>query len=256
MYNNSLVSIITPAYNCASTIAETIESVLNQTYEIWEMLVVDDCSTDTTSEVVMNYVQNDSRIKLIKLEKNSGSAFARNAGIARANGRYIAFLDSDDLWKPCKLEKQIQFMNANNYAFSFTGYETFSLSSDKKRRLFHVPHSIKYKQYLGSSIIGTLTVVMDRALMGDIRIVSGYLEDVLTWMHYLRKGWVAYGLDENLASYRVSAQSKSGNKIKNARRFFYCLKDAQKLPLYQCVYYEISYIFNAVKKRILGKIVE
>ncbi|MDO5115683.1 MAG: glycosyltransferase family 2 protein [Synergistaceae bacterium] len=256
MYDNSrLVSVITPAYNCASTIEDTIRSVLKQTYENWEMLIVDDCSVDDTSVVVEAYTKKDSRIKLIKLEKNSGSAHARNTAIKNAEGRYIAFLDSDDLWKPSKLEKQIAYMESNNFAFTFTAYETFHSALDLRRRVFHVPNSINYEQYLGNSIIGNLTVIMDRAHIKDVHIEKGDLEDVLTWMHYLKSGIIAHGLDENLASYRVAAQSKSGNKIKNAKRFFSCLREEQKLPLVKCIMCEFRYITNALRKRIFGEVV-
>lgn len=125
-----LVSIITPSYNTGRFIAETIESALAQTYGNWEMIIVDDCSTDDTDEVVAGYVKQDSRIRYIRNERNSGAALSRNRALREARGRWIAFLDSDDLWMPEKLERQIQFMEKNGYAFSYTKYEEISEDSE------------------------------------------------------------------------------------------------------------------------------
>lgn len=248
---NGLVSIITPAYNCEATIKETIESVIAQTYTNWEMIIVNDCSTDHTADVINKY--KDERIKLINLEKNSGTAIARNTAIGAARGRYIALLDSDDLWKPQKLEKQIKFMENNKYAFSFTAYDVFINPNDKVRRLFEVPFSIKYKEYLSNTIIGCLTVVVDRSQIPDFHMEKGYLEDILTWMYYLRRGIIAYGLNENLASYRIVPGSKSSNKIENSKRYFQCLRIQPGLSFFECIIHELGYALNALKKRILGK---
>lgn len=247
-----LVSVITAAYNCADTIAETIESVLAQTYNNWEMVIVNDASTDNTLDVVSAYTNIDERIRLISLKANSGAATARNKAIQNSKGRYIAVLDSDDLWKPKKLERQIAFMVQNGYAFTFTAYETFHDSSDKSRVVFKAPKSVTYKQYLKNTIIGNLTVVMDKDLIKDFHIQSGYLEDVLTWMYYLKKGHIAYGLNENLASYRVALGSKSGNKLKNAKRYYNCLQE-QNLSFLERVFDEVCYLFHAAKKRVFGR---
>ena len=120
------VSVITPMYNCEKFISETIESVLNQTYTNWEMIIIDDCSTDKSKQIVKQYIERDKRIRLIALNENSGAAVARNKGIEVSSGRFIAFLDGDDLWEPNKLEKQIQFMTEKNIGFSFTSYEVIS----------------------------------------------------------------------------------------------------------------------------------
>lgn len=253
---NDLVSVITPAYNCSTVISETIESVIAQTYNNWEMIIVDDCSKDNTIEIVKEYCQKDERIKLVKMKKNQGSAEARNKGIEVSQGKYIALLDSDDLWKPNKLENQISFMKENGYALTFTAYEVFRNSDDKKRRLFEVPSAIKYKQYLSNTIIGCLTVVVDKEQIPDFHMEKGYLEDILTWMYYLRNGVTAYGLNENLASYRVIPGSKSSNKIENAKHYFHCLRIQPNLPFISCVFHEIGYAIRALKKRVFGKIIE
>lgn len=251
--NQPLVSIITAAYNCETTIEETIESVIAQTYENWELLIVNDCSNDRTAEIVMRYEDCEPRIKLFNLSKNGGAAKARNVAVDNAQGRFIAILDSDDLWKPHKLENQIHFMIENDYGFTFTSYETFKNSVEKNRPIYEVPKKITYKQYLRNTIIGNLTVIIDKDKIPDFRIINGHLEDVLTWMFFLHKGHDAYGLNENLASYRVATSSKSGNKFKNAQRYFECLQ-IQPISLPERYLYEICYIYNAVKKRVVGKI--
>jgi teichuronic acid biosynthesis glycosyltransferase TuaG len=250
---NHLVSIITPAYNCSATIEETINSVLQQSYSNWEMIIVDDCSSDNTVDIVSAYVRKDERIKLIRMEQNSGSAATRNTAIQRAKGQFIALLDSDDLWKPKKIESQLNFMVQNGYAFSFTAYDVFRISSDKHRRIFEVPEKINYKQYLRNSIIGCLTVMVNKEKIPDFHMENGYLEDVLTWMFYLRKGIVAYGLNENLASYRLSGNSKSARKIKNAQRHYQCLKQQEGLSFFSRLFCQVGYAVMASKKRLFSK---
>ena len=250
---NSLVSVITPAYNCAKTIEDTIRSVQKQTYTDWEMLIVDDCSKDNTVEIVKAYAEKDDRIKLICLNKNSGSAVARNTAINHAKGKYIALLDSDDLWKAEKLEKQLAFMQNNQYAFTFTAYDVFRNLSDTGRRIFAAPKKINYIQYLQNSIIGCLTVMVDKEQIPDFHMESGYLEDVLTWMFYLEKGVIAYGLNENLASYRLSSGSKSAKKFKNAQRYYQCLKQQKKIGLVLRLWCQAGYLYHASKKRLFSK---
>lgn len=248
--SNHLVSVITPAYNCAEYIEECIESVLNQTYQNWEMLIVNDKSTDHTQSIVESYVKKDPRIKLFNQEKNAGVAAARNKALELSQGRFVAFLDSDDAWKPNKLERQLEFMFENNYGFTFTSYEIMSVKPLDKKKIFRVPAKINYNQYLRNTIIGNLTVIMDKELLGEIRVEVGYLEDVLTWMKYLRQGHIAYGLDENLAMYRVAENSVSSNKFKNAKRYFWCLREKQKLSLIKSIFCQMGYMFNATKKRL------
>lgn len=249
--SNNLVSVITPAYNCAEYIDECIESVLNQTYQNWEMLIVNDKSTDNTQSIVESYAKKDHRIKLFNQEKNAGAAAARNKALELSQGRFVAFLDSDDAWKPNKLERQLEFMIENKYGFTFTSYEIMSVKTLDKKKIFRVPEKINYNQYLMNTIIGNLTVIMDKELLGEIRVEVGYLEDVLTWMKYLRQGHIAYGLDENLAMYRVAENSVSSNKFKNAKRYFWCLREKQKLSLIKSIFFQIGYMFNATKKRLL-----
>ncbi len=250
--NEYLVSVITPAYNCGKTVAETIESVQAQTWTNWEMIIVDDCSRDNTAEVVRSYAEADDRIRYVCLESNQGSAAARNKAISLAKGDYIALLDSDDLWKPNKLERQIPYMAENGYALTYTSYDVFTDPGAKRRKLYPAVAEVDYKCYLRNTIIGCLTVVVDAAQIPDFHMEKGYLEDVLTWMYYLRQGFVAYGLQENLASYRIVPGSKSNNKWENAKRYYGCLKAQPGLNGIQRIWNQMGYVYHALKKRFFG----
>jgi teichuronic acid biosynthesis glycosyltransferase TuaG len=249
--SRNLVSVITPAYNCEQFIGEAINSVLNQTYKNWEMIIVNDKSTDNTRTIVEEYTKRDKRIKLFNQPTNQGAASARNKAIEISQGRFIAFLDSDDAWKPEKLQRQVKFMLDNNYGFTFTSYEIMGKKQDSNNRIFHAVERITYEQYLKNTIIGCSSVILDKEILGNIKVESGYLEDVLTWMKYLKQGYIAYGITENLGSYRVVEQSVSSNKFKNAKRYFWCLRSKQNLSLIMSLYCQFWYMFNAIKKRVL-----
>lgn len=248
---NDLVSIIMPAYNCENLINHSIDSVINQTYDNWELIIVDDYSKDKTFEVISKYSEKDSRIKVFRQLKNNGVSAARNVALTEARGRFIAFLDSDDIWKKNKLQLQIEFMIKNNYSFSFTSYELIHESGEKLNKIFEVPTSIKYREYLKNTIIGCLTVMLDRKRIGEINIPNTPLEDVVTWMTLLRKGTVAYGLNSVLAEYRITSGSVSRDKIANAKKYYSILRNNQKLSLLDSLYCHFFYILNAIKKRIL-----
>jgi teichuronic acid biosynthesis glycosyltransferase TuaG len=246
---NYLVSIITPAYNCSDYISQTIESVLAQTYTNWELLIVNDKSTDNTEDIINEYLTKDNRIRLINHEMNSGPAVARNTALEEARGRFIAFLDSDDVWKKEKLEKQIGYMLKNNYGFTFTAYEFMKLSNSDTTRIIEVPTSIDYKQNLKNTIIGCLTVIIDREIIGDFRMpLIRIAQDHSTWLLILKKGHYAYGLNESLAEYRRSPGSLSGNKIKALKGEWENYRDVIKIPLIKRCYYFSWYVFNAIKK--------
>ena len=251
-YIDDLVSIITPAYNAAEYIAETIESVLEQTYPKWEMLIVNDCSKDNTAEIVQSYAVKDKRIKLINLKQNSGAAAARNTAIQNAKGRYIAFLDSDDLWKKEKLQKQIEFIQKNVYAFTFTEYQYLKLNPDEKLRIIKVPKSLTYEQSLKNTIIGCLTVIVDRKQTGNFQmplVRAG--QDHLTWWLLMKRGFKAYGLQENLAEYRRVEGSISHNRFKAIKRHWKLYREYEKLSLIKSAYCFAWYALHAVKKHYL-----
>lgn len=254
MDSKGLVSIITPAYNCEKFISETIESVLAQTYNNWEMIIVNDKSNDNTENIIREYAEKDNRIRLINLTENSGAAVARNTAIENARGRFIAFLDSDDRWKKDKLKKQLEFMVQNKYGFTFTGYEYIKDENNNKEKIFKVPYSLNYSQGLKNTVIGCLTVVIDKTIIGDFRMpLVRRGQDNLTWIMLLENGHIAYGLNENLAEYRKVAGSLSNDKKKALKRQWSNYRNVIKLPFFKCVYYYSFYVLNNVKKYYFSK---
>lgn len=248
-YEDGLVSIITPAYNAAAYIAETIESVLVQTYLNWEMLIANDCSKDNTAEIVQSYAKKDKRINLINLKQNSGTAIARNAAIQNAKGRYIAFLDSDDLWKEEKLQKQIEFMQQNGYAFTFTSYEHFKEIKENTQNQVQIPKSLNYNQALKGNQIGCLTVMLDRKHIQNIHFTTQRHEDYILWLNILKQGVTAHGIQESLALYRTgNSKSISGNKLQSALWTWKVYRESQKLSVVKSMYYMWFYVVNGLKK--------
>lgn len=245
------VSVITASYNAGRFIEETIKSVLEQTYDNLELIIIDDCSTDNTEEIVKKYMKIDLRVKFYKLEKNSGAAVVRNTALEKAKGRFIAFLDSDDVWDRDKLEKQINFMKKNNYGFSFTSYRLMSEKGLLLNKEVRVPSQIKYEELLKNTIIGCLTVIIDKDIIGDFRmplVRAG--QDTATWLSILRKGNIAYGYDEVLASYRLVDGSISSNKLKALKRTWNTYRKLENLNLIKSTYYFVYYVLNAIRKRI------
>lgn len=248
---NDKVSVITASYNASRFIEETIKSVLDQTYDNLELIIVDDCSTDNTEEIVKKYMKLDSRVKFYKLEKNSGAAVVRNTALEKAKGRFIAFLDSDDVWDREKLEKQINFMKNNNYGFSFTSYRLINENGLLLNKEVRVPSQIKYEQLLKNTIIGCLTVIIDKDIIGDFRmplVRAG--QDTATWLSILKNGNIAYGYDEVLAFYRLVNGSISSNKFKALKRTWNTYRKLENLNLIKSTYYFVHYVLNAIRKRI------
>jgi teichuronic acid biosynthesis glycosyltransferase TuaG len=246
-----LVSIITPVFNSEKYIGKAIESVLNQTYPSWEMILVDDMSTDRSMEIVGEYMQKDERIKLIKLSENSGAAVARNTALNASVGRFIAFLDSDDLWKPEKLEKQLAFMQKNDYAFTFTAYDLMDQDGNSLRKTIHMPDSIDYKGLLKNTIIGCLTVMLDRQQVGNFQMPNiRTRQDFALWLSILKKGYRAYALQEPLSIYRIVEGSISSNKFKAAKRNWFVYRKIEKLGLFYSSWCFANYIYTSIKKRV------
>lgn len=244
-----LVSIITPSYNSERFIAETIKSILMQTYKNWELIIVDDCSTDKTVSIIKSF--DDNRIQLHKLEKNSGAAVARNTAMKHATGKYLAYLDSDDLWTEDKLAKQVQFMQNNDYAFSFTSYILMNENGDLSQKSVPVPYVVSYESLLRNTIIGCLTVMLDREKIGEQympNIRAG--QDTAFWLQLLKQGFTAYGINEPLAHYRMVSQSISSNKFKALKRTWHIYREVEKLPVLSSSWYFAQYTLNAIKKRM------
>lgn len=246
-----LVSVITPVFNSEKYIGKSIESVLNQTYPSWEMILVDDLSTDRSVEIIGDYMKKDERIKLIKLSENSGAAVARNTALDASAGRFIAFLDSDDLWKPEKLEKQLAFMQKNDYAFTFTDYELMDQDGNLLRKTIHMPDSIDYKGLLKNTIIGCLTVMLDRQQVGNIQMPNiRTRQDFALWLSVLKKGYRAYSIQEPLSIYRIVEGSISSNKFKAAKRNWFVYRKIEKLGLLYSSWCFANYVYTSIKKRV------
>lgn len=247
MKQNPLISVITPAYNAERFIGDTIDSVLDQTYANWEMVIVDDRSTDNTTSIVEEYRKRDNRIKLIVLEENSGSAVARNTAMENAKGRYIAFLDSDDRWLPEKLAKQLRFMQEKDIAFSFTTYVRILEDGTKTNAISTTPESVNYDDLMKRCVIGCLTVMLDRDKVGHLKMVNiRTRQDYVYWLTITKKGFLAYGLPEILAEYRLVGNSISSNKWKAAKRNWYVFRKIEKQSLPKSIWYFAHYVVRSI----------
>jgi teichuronic acid biosynthesis glycosyltransferase TuaG len=248
MGNENLVSIITPAFRAASYIGETIQSVILQTYENWEMLIVDDCSPDDTRDVVRAWCIKDKRIKLICQNRNGGPAAARNAALEVARGRWIAFLDSDDLWLPSKLELQLDFQRSHAAKVTHTGFRRMSADGAQTGRFINIPERINYRQLLGNTVIATSTVIVDREISGEFRMKAIYYDDFGCWLDLLRNGDVALGLQLDMMRYRVIRQSVSRNKRNSARQVWRTYRTVEGIGLLHAAWYFVCYAVNGYLK--------
>ena len=213
---DGLVSIIMPNYNCEKFIDETIKSVLAQTYGNWELLIVDDCSTDGSIKIINSYCEKDERIKLFPNDKNCGAAASRNKALREAKGRWIAFLDSDDLWTPEKLEKQIAFMDSNNYKFSYTAYKQVDEQTKPLNVAVTGPGKISRRKMFRYCYIGCLTVMYDCSKIGIVQIpveIANGENDYAIWLK-IAKRYDCYYMGEFLSLYRVRKNSLSHKHIK------------------------------------------
>ena len=216
LYNNKTVSVIIPVYNVSGFIAQTIDSILFQSYKDVEIILVDDCSTDDSSDIISNYVSVHSNIIYSKLDINQGAAVARNKALSIAKGRYVAFLDSDDMWCDQKLEKQLAFMNEKNAAISCTAMDTIDKDGNSLGTIRKVIERIDYDFLLRNTMIATSTVVIDRNITGNFLMpLRRGGQDYATWLMLMRNGEICYGLNEVLSHYRVLSDSLSSNKIKS-----------------------------------------
>jgi len=248
---NNLVSIITPSFNSSKFIEECVNSVISQTFQNWEMIIVDDDSNDNSRDIISDLSAKEKRIKSIFLEENVGSAESRNVAIKQSKGRYIAFLDSDDIWNEDKLEKQITFMNEKDIAFSFTSYQTISEDGKTKYLVITAPKKMCYHSYLKNTIIGCLTVIIDKEKTGDFQMPNiRSSHDMALWLLIMKRGFSAYGLDENLAYYRIVSTSNTSKKWKAAKEVWDVYRKQEKLNILYSIYCFIGYAFNAIKKRV------
>lgn len=233
-----LVSIVTPTYNCGNYIQAAIASVQAQTYTNWEMIIADDCSTDNTKEIVDNAALKDGRIRYIRLEENGGAAAARNAAIRAAKGRYIAFLDSDDVWKPDKLEKQLAFMEIHGYLFTATAYEKMDEEGNRMNKTVKVPPRTSYNRLLLDCPVGNSTVMYNAEKMGKFEVpnIKKRNDDAL-WLKMLKKEKFIYGLNEVLMEYRVRPNSISSNKLSLVKYHWQLYREIEHLSVIRSAFH-------------------
>ncbi|MGF1631574.1 MAG: glycosyltransferase family 2 protein [Kiloniellaceae bacterium] len=246
-----LVSVITPAYNAEAFIAGTIASVRAQTLHDWEMLVADDASSDRTAAIVAAIAAEDTRVRLVRLAHNGGVARARNAALAAARGRFIAFLDSDDLWLPQKLDRQVAFMKAEEAAVSYTAFRRIDESGSRIGRLVQVPARLTYRQLLRNTAIATLTGMVDTAKTGPLSMTEARRDDYILWLSLLKRGFVAHGLPEDLARYRVVRGSLSSKPKRSAAWVWDVYRKVEKLGPLQATWCMLHYGARAVAKRLV-----
>ena len=251
MENQPLVSVIMPCYNMEKFIACTIQSVQQQTYPHWELCIVDDTSTDGTADTVRSFCAHDERIHFFVKPKHSGIADTRNQCLKMAQGRYLAFLDSDDLWHPEKLENQLQFMTERNIGFSYSSYDCIDEEGNPMEKQVKAAGNLNHDDYLHNTIIGCSTVMIDTTLIGEV-VVPNFRtsEDTATWLNILKRGFLAYAIEEPLTSYRIRRKSASSNKLKASSDLWRVYRQQEKMPFFKTLECFFSYAFNAVKKRL------
>ena len=251
MGTNPHISVIMPCYNMEKFIASSIQSVCNQTYTDWELLIVDDASTDKTAEIVQRFQEADSRIHFAAKSMHTGIATTRNQAIGMAKGQYLAFLDADDVWHPDKLEKQFDFMKTRNIGFSYSAYNWIDEAGNELGKTILTAGDLNYNDYLHNTIIGCSTVMVNTNITDLISVPEFRTsEDTATWLNILKKGFKAYAFSEVVVSYRIRKKSASSNKIKAACDLWKVYRLQEKLSLFQTLSCFCSYAYHAIKKRL------
>lgn len=249
IYVDRLVSIITPVYNKGRHVGECIESVIAQTYPYWELLLVDDCSRDNSASVIRRYLDRGLPIRYVRLDCNGGAAAARNRGLELARGRYVAFLDADDVWLPDKLQLQIDWMMSRRLGFTYTAIEMIDEDGRRLRGKRPVIPAVNYRTLLSNTVIACSSVVIDRAAVGDFRMPSVRKgQDFATWLAILRNGGEAYGLDRVCVRYRVAPDSVSSNKWGALRRTWHIYRRCEHIGVLPACGYFVRYVWHALRK--------
>lgn len=247
-FNNPLVSIITPTYNSSLTIKRCIDSVINQTYLNWEMIITDDDSTDDTTNQIKSY--RDRRIKLYKLKKNLGAGYARKKSIENSRGQFIAFIDSDDEWCSSKLSEQLSFMLKHKIDFSYTSYTRISVNLKVKKKV-NVKGKTDFKSLLKNTQIYTSTVLIKRDAFTDVEMPKiRRRQDFAFWLKLLRQTRFAYGINKPYTNYYETPGSLSSNYSKAIRNTYMVYKYQLNYSRFKSLYLLMFYIFNAIKKRL------
>ncbi|WP_166921432.1 glycosyltransferase family 2 protein [Flavobacterium poyangense] len=242
---SELVSVIIPTYNTEKFIRATLESVQNQSYSNWEAILVDDASTDQTVVIIEEFAQKDSRIKLFKLTENSGNGFARNTALEKATGKYIAYLDADDLWFPEKLEKQIRFLKANNLPFTFSFYDCIDEDSNDLNRRVEAPLNLSYNQLFFCNYVGNLTAIYDVDYFGKISLSNSQKrQDWRLWLTILKQIKTTKPVPESLAFYRIRKDSISSSKFRLIKHNFGVYREFHGYNLVFSVILMIRFLFT------------
>jgi glycosyltransferase involved in cell wall biosynthesis len=251
---SDLVSVIVPAHNAAPFLEETVRSALAQTYPQLEILVVDDASRDETAAIAARIEASDPRVRVLRFLKNVGAARARNVGIEAATGRYIAFLDADDVWLPEKTERQVALLEASGAALCYTGYRTMDEHGTRKQTVIHVPRTVTYAELLRTNVIPCSSAIYDTRRIGKVYMPHiSKRQDYALWLHILRSARArplpaAVGIDEPLFTYRVRAGSVSSNKVSAARYQWAVYREIERMPLMLSVYCFAHYAFHGFMK--------
>lgn len=247
-----LVSVIIPVYKAERFIKQTINSVINQTYKNIEIIIVDDCSPDKSADIILEMAKIYSQIKYFKLDVNSGAAVARNKGIEVSEGQYIAFLDSDDSWKPSKIEKEIELLREKNGKFAFTAIEMIDEEGKIIKSKRKIREKIDYKFLMTNTMIATSSVLIDIEKIGKFQmplIRSG--QDYATWLMLLRNGTYAYGINEALTQYRRTEGSLSSKKLENWKKVWNIQVKREGVNPFLAYIHCAGYMINALKKYLL-----
>ncbi len=245
-----LVSIVTPAWKAAGYIGQTVESVRNQTLRDWEHLVIDDCSPDDTGLVVADLAARDPRLRLLRTPANGGPARARNVGLGAARGRYVCFLDADDLWHPEKLAAQIALLEATGAAICYTGYRRMSFDLLQQSRAIKVPRELTYRRLLRNTAIVTSSSMVDTRRTGPLRMTEAARDDYLLWLGLLKAGHKAVGLNRDLVQYRRVPGSVSSRQLHASGIVWQIYRQHEKLSLPVALWCFLNYASRAVWKRL------
>ncbi len=248
-YVDGRVSVIIPVYNAERYLGKTLRSVLAQTYQNIEIVLVDDCSTDQSATIIAKYQKRHAQIMYFLQPQNMGAGAARNKCLELATGQYVAFLDSDDLWYPDKLERQIRWMEEKKTPFCYTAIEMMDENGKKLKTKRKVREWCDYNYLLHNTIIATSTVVIDRRVVGDFRMpLRRGGQDYATWLMLLRGGIRARGINEALVRYRVSSNSLSSNKCKSIRQVWEIQTRDERIPKAAAAFHVLCFGVNALKK--------
>ena len=251
-YVNDLVSVIVPVYNSEKYIEDTLNSALKQTYENIEIILVDDVSKDKSARIISEYKAEHPEIIYYLQEKNMGAGFARNKALELAKGRYVAFLDSDDIWLPDKIERQIKLMTKTNSPFCYTAIEMIDGNNKLIKPKRNIKETCNYKYLLYNTQIATSSVVVDRKQLGDFRMhIRRGGQDYATWLMLLRNGTIAYGINDVLVRYRVTGNSLSSNKLKSIQQVWEIQTQEENISKPAAFFHVCCFVINGLKKYLI-----